>query len=436
MIKPSVWRRIQKRIAQISILGGFFLLLFFSFFIMKESVPDKIWIVKGEEENFNFHVPMTGVLEEGGLEVFGNQSPETEKDEIHVDLNKGFSLKSASQGKYSIACRLFGIFNLKEVTVEVIEEESVVPCGTTVGIYVKTDGVLIIGTGNVSGTDGMNYEPAANIVKSGDYIKTINEQVVNSKEDVMGQINGCKGNPVVLGIVREGEYIQLKVEPVKTGEDEYKLGIWVRDDLAGVGTLTYYRNDGTYGALGHPVSDVDTGTQISMEEGTLYEAQIAGITKGEKGKPGEVSGVITYMDQFRIGTVDENTEVGIYGKMQRVPEQIQNSAYYPVGMKQEVKEGPAVIISCLSGERKEYGINITGIDYSSGNINKGILFEVTDPQLLQLTGGIVQGMSGSPIIQNGKLIGAVTHVFVQDAARGYGVFMEKMLLHERNYPKK
>lgn len=432
MNKPPVCRKIQKRIGQISILGGCFLLLFFSFFIMEESVPDKIWIVKGEEENFNFHVPMTGVLEEGGLEVFGNQSPEVKKDEIHVDLNKDFSLKSADQGRYSIACRLFGIFPLKEVAVEVVEEERVAACGTPVGIYVKTDGVLIIGTGNVSGIDGMNYEPAANIVKSGDYIKTINEQVVTSKEDVMQQINGCGGNSIVLGIERDGEYIRLKVQPVRTGENEYKLGIWVRDDLAGVGTLTFYRNDGTYGALGHPVSDVDTGTKINMEEGTLYEAQIAGITKGEKGNPGEVSGVITYMDRFRIGTVEENMDVGIYGKMQRVPDQIQNVSYYPVGMKQEIQEGPAVIISYLSGERKEYGITITGIDYSSGNINKGILFEVTDPQLLQLTGGIVQGMSGSPIIQNGKLVGAVTHVFVQDAARGYGVFLEKMLLHGRN----
>lgn len=200
-------------------------MLVFSFFIMKESVPDKIWIVQGKEENFNFHVPMTGVVEQEGLEVFGNQSPAVEKEEIHVDLNKDFSMKSASQGSYSIACRIFGIFPVKEVAVEVVEEESVIPCGIPVGIYVKTEGVLIIGTGTVAGTDGMNYEPAANIVKSGDYIKTINEQVVKTKEDVIDTINQCDGNPVVLGVLRDGEYIELKVEPVKTGENEYKLGI-------------------------------------------------------------------------------------------------------------------------------------------------------------------------------------------------------------------
>lgn len=384
--------KIQKWIARTSILGGFGLLLVFSFFIMKESVPDKIWMVQGEEENFNFHVPMTGVVEAEGLEVFGNQSPAIERKEIHVDLNKDFSMKSDNRGSYSIVCRLFGIFEVKEVAVEVIEEESVVPCGIPVGIYVKTEGVLIIGTGAVTGTDGMNYEPAANIVKSGDYIKTINEQVVKTKENVIEAINGCEGKSVVLGILRDGEYIELKVEPVKTGGNEYKLGIWIRDDLAGVGTLTFCDSAGNYGALGHPVSDMDTGTKVLMSEGTLYEAKIAGITKGEKGKPGEVSGIITYLDQFKLGTVEENTEVGIYGKLERMPEQLQGVEYCAIGMKQEVQEGPAKIVSYLSGERKEYDIEIIGMDYSGSNLNKGILFEVTDPELLELTGGIVQGM--------------------------------------------
>ena len=296
--------KIQKWIGKASIIGGLSGLLVFSFLILKESIPDKIWIVQGKEENFNFHVPMTGVVEQKGLEVFGNQSPVVEQEKIHVDLNKDFSMRSSSRGSYSIACRLFGIFDIKEVAVEVVEEESVVPCGTPVGIYVKTDGVLIIGTGTVVGVDGMNYEPAANIVKSGDYIKTINEQVVETKEDVIEDINNCSGTSVVLGVLRDGEYIKLKVEPVKAGEEEYKLGIWVRDDLAGVGTLTFYDSEGNYGALGHPVSDVDTGSKVVMSEGTLYEAQIAGITKGEKGKPGEVTGIITYLDQFKLGVVE------------------------------------------------------------------------------------------------------------------------------------
>lgn len=427
MMKEKRRARFQKWIAQGSLIAGACWGIFFSFSFMEESIPDKIWIEKGEEENFDFHLPVTGEMEQKGLEVFGNQSPVVEKDKIKLDLNESFSLKSQEQGSYSITCRLFGLFHIKEVAVEVVEKAQVVPCGVPVGIYVKTDGILIIGTGTVTGSDGMNYEPAENLVKSGDYVKTVDEQVIESKEDLITKINQSQGNPVILGILRGKEYIQLKLQPVQVAEDEYKLGIWVRDDLAGVGTLTFYDEQGNYGALGHPVSDLDTGTKVSMGEGTLYEAEVAGITKGEKGNPGEIAGVITYLEQYRLGTVEENTNVGIYGNLEKTPEKVGAENYFPVGLKQEIEEGEATIISTVSGERKEYSVVITDIDYNSEN--KGILFQVTDPELLSLTGGIVQGMSGSPIIQNGKVIGAVTHVFVQDASKGYGIFIENMLGH-------
>ncbi len=419
--------RFQKWTARGSLFAGLCWIIFFSFSFMEESIPDKIWIEKGKEENFNFRLPVTGELEQEGLEVFGNQSPAVEQDKIKLDLNESFSLKSTEQGKYSITCRLFGLFPIKEVAVEVVEEAKVVPCGIPVGIYVKTDGILIIGTGTVTGSDGMSYEPAENLVKSGDYVKTVDDQVIGTKEELIEKINQCQGEPVILGVLREDEYIHLKVQPVQVSEEEYKLGIWVRDDLAGVGTLTFYDGQGAYGALGHPVSDLDTGIKVSLGEGTLYEAEVAGITKGEKGNPGEIAGVITYLDQYRLGTVEENTNVGIYGHLGKTPQKIGAETYLPVGLKQEIKEGEATIISTVSGERREYSIVITDMDYNSEN--KGILFEVTDPELLSLTGGIVQGMSGSPIIQNGKVIGAVTHVFVQDASKGYGIFIENMLGH-------
>lgn len=419
--------RFQKWMARGSLIAGACFVLFFSFSLMEESIPDKIWIEKGEEENFDFHLPVIGEMEKAGLEVFGNQSPAVEKDKIKLDLNESFSLKSQEQGSYSMTCRLFGMFHIKEVAVEVVEKAKVVPCGIPVGIYVKTDGILIIGTGTVTGIDGMNYEPAENLVKSGDYVKTVDEQVIADKEDLIEKINQSQGNPVVLGILRGEEYIQLKLQPVQVSEDEYKLGIWVRDDLAGVGTLTFYDEQGNYGALGHPVSDLDTGTKVSMGEGTLYEAEVAGITKGEKGNPGEIAGVITYLEQYRLGTVEENTNVGIYGNLEKTPQKVEGENYFPVGQKQEIEEGEASIISTVSGERREYSIVVTDLDYNSEN--KGILFQVTDPELLNLTGGIVQGMSGSPILQNGRVIGAVTHVFVQDASKGYGIFIENMLQH-------
>ncbi len=379
---------LQGWIAYGSLLAGFCWVLFFSYFTIRESIPDRIRIEKGQEESFDFHLPLTGEVEQEGLEVFGNQSPAVEAGRIRLNLSQSFSLKSQEQGRYSISCKLFGLIHMKEVAVEVVEEKQVVPCGIPVGIYVKTDGIMIIGTGTVTGSDGMNYEPAANLVQSGDYLKTVDGAVVESKESLIEKINQSQGKAIVLGILREGEYIRLKLQPVKAAEGEYKLGIWVRDDLAGVGTLTYYDAEGSYGALGHPVSDMDTGLKVNLGEGTLYEAGIAGITKGEKGNPGEISGVITYTDECCLGDVKENTEVGIYGSLENIPKLAENA--YPIALKQDIQEGNATIISSVSGERKEYSITITEMDYNS--LNKGILFQVTDPELLHLTGGIIQGM--------------------------------------------
>ncbi|MCI8484034.1 MAG: SpoIVB peptidase [Lachnospiraceae bacterium] len=382
--------RIQKWIARGSLIAGFCWGIFFMYDSVRNAIPDKIWIEEGKEEVFDFHLPIVGEVDSSGLEVFGNQSPKVEEDKIRLDLNESFSLKSQEQGSYSITCRLFGLIHIKEVAVEVVQEEQLAPCGIPIGIYVKTDGVLIIGTGTVTGMDGMNYEPAEHLVKSGDYVKTVNEQIIESKEDLIESINQCQGESVVLGILRGEEYIHLKLQPVQTSEEEYKLGIWVRDDLAGVGTLTFFDEEGNYGALGHPVSDLDTGAKVSMGEGTLYQAEVTGITRGEKGNPGEISGVITYLDQYRLGSVEENTNVGIYGNLEKIPEEAAQAGYYPVGLKQEIQEGEATIISTVSGERKEYSITITDLDYNSEN--KGILFQVTDSELLNLTGGIVQGM--------------------------------------------
>ena len=166
----------------------------------------------------------------------------------------------------------------------------------------------------------------------------------------------------------------------------------MRDDLAGVGTMTYYTPQMEYGALGHPVSDVDTSTMIRLEEGQLYETRIVGITKGEKGSPGELAGVIDYQPSFRLGTVQGNSQTGIYGWLDRIPSGLENAEVVEVGMKQELETGPAQIISSVSGERRRYDIEIQELDFHSGNENKGIQFRVTDPKLLELTGGIVQGM--------------------------------------------
>lgn len=422
------YKRFQRRCRWLALSGLCFICIF-SYFLLVRSIPDKIRIVAGREEAFDLKVPVTGEVRSDGIEVFTNQSPSIDTHQIHIDMNDTFTLKSGTEGSFSIACKLFGIFSLKEVSVEVINEEMVIPSGIPVGIYVKTDGILAIGTGTVTGVDGMNYEPAEHRVKSGDYIKTVNDEVVATKEALIEAVNKYGREDVVLGLMRNGEYIQIRLTPVKTGEEEYKLGVWVRDDMAGVGTMTYYTAGMKYGALGHPVSDADTSTAIQLGEGLLYETKIVGITKGEKGKPGELAGIIDYGDAHCMGNVTGNTETGISGTLDHIPKDLQNEDFVEAGLKQEMETGPAEIISYVSGERRSYDIVITSLEFNSESVNKGIQFQVTDAELLNLTGGIVQGMSGSPILQNGKLMGAVTHVFIQDPGKGYGVFIENMLGH-------
>ena len=227
--------------------------------------------------------------------------------------------------------------------------------------------------------------------------------------------------------MRGEEYIEVSLNPVKSVSGKYMLGVWVRDDLAGVGTLTYYKADGTYAALGHAVSDSDTGTIMSMAEGYLYHTDIVGIKKGKSGTPGELSGIIQYGDSTRIGSIMQNTGLGIHGVLNGKLKWLETGECYEVRYKQDIRTGSAFIVSSVSGESKKYEVMVESVDYSGKEENKGILIRVTDPELLELTGGIVQGMSGSPIIQDGKLIGAVTHVLVNDPTKGYGIFIEKML---------
>ncbi len=221
----------------------------------------------------------------------------------------------------------------------------------------------------------------------------------------------------------------MSIKPVRSQEGVYQIGIWVRDDIAGVGTLTYVNGKGEYGALGHGITDADVGSLIDVHNGSIYETTILEIRKGQRGQPGEMSGMINYKDEYKLGTIKENTSVGIYGTLTNMPEELEDAAAVPVAYKESIKKGPAQIISSVEGSRRAYDIEIQQTDYHSEGNNKGIQFQVTDKKLLKNTGGIIQGMSGSPIIQDGKIIGAVTHVFISDSKMGYGIFIENMLEH-------
>lgn len=391
--------------------SGFLLVFLFSVKTFEEAIPDKMYVELGEKVVYDFGVPITVSIKDDAEEAFGgNTNP--------------YQMTDSS---YTVTCKLFGILPVKDVEVTLTDGTGVYAGGTIIGIYTKMSGVLVIGTGKVTLSDGEELSPAENLVKGGDYIVSVNGEAVDEKEKLAELIDTYGGEKEVLGIIRNKEYIEVAAEPVKAENEQYMLGIWVRDDLAGIGTLTYYTEDGEYGALGHPVSDGDTGTQIAIKNGDIYEASIVGIRKGEDGNPGEISGVINYGNAYKVGTIDTNCERGIYGTLNGNQKAYLKDAYMEVAYKQDISLGKAYILSDVSGEIAQYEIEIESLDFSGREANKGILIHVTDEKLLELTGGIVQGMSGSPIIQNGKIIGAVTHVFVKDSTKGYGIFIENML---------
>lgn len=370
-----------------------------------------------------------------GYYRFKNSVPDViyleHKNELSEALPKGVtyekSIETSSNGGFVLSCNLFNTIPLKNVKVQMVEEQWVKASGEPIGIYMETSGLLVIDTEQIKNLYGQMEEPAKNILKAGDYIISINDEKITHKEDLVAVLKESSGSPLNLGVLRNHEEIKVSIPPIQTKDGSYKLGVWIRDDVQGIGTLTYVKDDGTFGALGHGISDIDTATMLALEEGFLYKTQILSVKKGAKGNPGELTGIINYVQDNQLGTIIANTDQGIFGKL--YDETLNNISQksYQVALKQEIVEGPAQILCCVDGEVDSYNATIEKINYNSKEPNKSFVIHITDERLLEKTGGIVQGMSGSPIIQNDKIIGAVTHVFVQDATSGYGIFIENML---------
>lgn len=315
----------------------------------------------------------------------------------------------------------------KEVSARTSEQNLVLPGGMPVGIYMKTKGVMVLDTQKIKGEDGAEYEPALHIVKAGDYITGFDGKEINTKNELIEAVATCSEPKVRLDICRNGETIQVKMNTVQCEDGTQKLGIWVRDNAQGLGTITYLDADSHFGALGHGIHDVDTGELLDISDGTLYLTNIKEIQKGVNGAPGGMEGIIVYNNYNVLGKIRENTEAGIFGTIDRVDVLFANQTPVQVAKKEEIEEGPAVIRCAIDGDMKEYNIMIRQVNLWSGEVNKSMTIEVTDEELLKETGGIIQGMSGSPILQNGKLVGAVTHVFVNNPTKGYGIFAESMI---------
>lgn len=389
-------------------------------YVFYRQIPDTIYLKKGEPEELEFALPVTGELKSSGepyVETWENAQSAIDKEE------------SALLDEYTWELKLFGVLPLKEVDVKVIDEENVYPIGTPIGIYVKTDGVLVAGLGNIHSADGREVCPCENVLQKGDYILSINGENVSLKGEVIQKVTESGGEDMIMTIRRNGQTSQVRVTPVLNQANEYQIGVWIRDSAQGIGTLTYIDEEKGFGALGHGINDVDTSDLMEISYGGVYETQIVGIKKGTSGEPGEISGVIRFMDEAREGVINLNTANGIYGVMDISPAQagVGKDRLYPVALKQDVQTGPAGVLFTINGKTDIYDVEIVEIDYSQSEGNRGLVIEITDPALLSQTGGIIQGMSGSPIVQNGKFVGAVTHVFVNNPRKGYGIFADTML---------
>lgn len=333
----------------------------------------------------------------------------------HPNLNVGYQAK----------LKFLNILPIKTVQVHVVPKKQVTPCGTPFGVKIRTQGVMIIEISDVMTDKGL-ISPAKNAgLQKGDIITEIDNKSISSNEDLEQALQDSKENIINLSIMRNEQLMNVSLKPIKSCDDEkYRAGIWVRDSSAGIGTLTFIDSDtNTFAGLGHGICDIDTGKVLSVAKGEIVKAFISNIKRGKIGFPGELKG--HFIDSESIGTLCENNNIGLYGVIKHP---VTNSHTIDIGMKQHVKKGPAKILTTINGtEPSYYDINIDSINYNTNCPTKNIKITVTDPILIEKTGGIVQGMSGSPIIQNGMLIGAVTHVFINNPSKGYAIFAETMM---------
>ena len=320
--------------------------------------------------------------------------------------------------------KLLGFIPIKKVNVQQVEAPILIPGGEPFGIKLLTDGVMVVEVSSFESQNGFVSPALESGIEKGDIIKSIDNILINSNSDIEKIISSSNGKELSVNVIRNDVNFTINLKPEKCSTDGcYRAGLWVRDSSAGIGTVTFFDPDTNgFVGLGHPVCDVDTGEIMPLYSGEVVKVSINGIKKGRSGVPGELMG--GFISSISIGSLDMNKKTGVYGHMD---EYTSLNEAIPLAMRQEIKTGKAYIYTTINGTiPKKYEINIEKIDFSETDESKNMIIQVTDKILLEETGGIVQGMSGSPIIQNGKLIGAVTHVFVNNPAKGYAIFADTM----------
>lgn len=391
-------------------------------------LPERHSVAVGEPLKLNFPAPIEKGLR---LQVFGNEHMIKEGCGAK-DFDPGSGPVASEPGELKVRLSLFGLIPVRDMQVSVVPEIKVVPGGQSIGVLLHSQGVIVVGRSTVMDESGNRVSPAYDAgIKDGDVIMKIDGETVRSDSQVSEMVarNGAAGQVLTMEVKRNEEVFTVKVNPVFCKETlRHRVGLMIRDTAAGVGTLTFYEPKSMiYGALGHVITDIGTTRPVELSDGKIVGASVQGIHRGKRGQPGEKIGMFQG-DRQVSGTITRNTKLGIYGGLQKALENQAINEPIPVATLGQIHEGEAEILTVLQGEKVEkFSVEIIKVNPTARQDGKGLVIKITDQRLLEQTGGIIQGMSGSPIVQDNRLAGAVTHVFVNDPTKGYGVPAEWML---------
>ena len=397
--------------------------------LILHNYSQNVRLIEGEEYYVNIRYPFQAELvcdQEDFLKINGSL---LQGDNHQINLRNPLLVQAVNLGKANLKIKLFGKIPIRHLSVSVLPEKMVYPGGQSIGIKLRSEGVLVVGYNEVNG----RFPARESGIKKGDSIIAIDGikvEGINQAADLISS-SGESGKKMSFALKRDQNTVTKDVSPVYCpNTNSYRIGLFIRDTAAGVGTLTFYDpSTKNYGALGHVIVDIDTNTPIDISQGEIVKASIINIREGRRGHPGEKTGVFIEQKDI-IGSINKNTEFGIFGTLEKMDNKNDlNSKPIPIASSNQVEIGPAKILTVIKGDKvEEYDVEIQRIVNKNTPSNKGFILNIIDEELINKTGGIIQGMSGSPIIQNGKIIGAITHVFVNEPAKGYGIFIEWMLL--------
>lgn len=406
------------KIARILAKSLFFILLIFdiavfgALFYLTDCLGEDFKIKKGDTLNLNTPLPVTAVY--NGTEL-SSRHTEEQSGNLQIDL------------------KMFGVIPFSKVQVRVVDQMQVAVLGQPFGMKLYTKGVLVVDLTDVA-TENGNFNPAKQVgIKKGDYVMSVNGTEISTNEDLVNAVQSSKGNTLKLKILRNNKEMSFEVTPIMSSDtNTYKIGIWVRDSSAGIGTLTFYSpSTDIICGLGHGVCDEDTGELLNLKSGEIVSAEIFSVEKGVKGTPGQLKGRLS---ADTLGRIQLNCNGGVYSL---ITGEIPMDNLTEVALKTEVQNGSAQILCTIDGKTPQlYDCEVEIKKSKFDSATQNMIVTVTDARLLEATGGIVQGLSGSPILQNSKLIGAVTHVLIDDPTKGYGIFAENMLENAKKAEKR